>query len=583
MAPKKISKARIFQHFLSLPEEQRTRLLREHLSDKATDKIGETEFRTDLSELRVGPEKELRAYLTDDKNFGGSWKALIPIGEHYAGGHLEDIYSGFGGKSITDEDKIYAQVKSSTIALRLEEYWRAVKGEPREAFIRKGLLSLHSMKGLAVYLEDPKQFREGKSPDDFARAVMATMDLDSEKSIMECFREKVPADDPDRKEKLQRFAQQCMIRQGSLLDPEDIAGKLQNKNWKKTVSAPETAIGEARGGRLKMYTVVPRIREAMEIAETDEEKELFREAALQTIKDIKPCYTEASFNGEQGREIREYAQKLQEELTADGLKKEAARQLRESLAGEYRTLEKEKTGWFLSKKNTNEFNDMMDGLRLFNAKLDLLEGKKPAGLTPQELEMVKNTDAKTLYDEARTGCYNYGCKKTTNGKKGFVHDAGTERFGASMKTLSQLNELGKQLHLADPASALRNDVQLELLQHRRDKKWMAENIEDVAAKAICSQVLQIKDVPAYQQRGRLSGDDLQKQLESIKSSAAFKQMIKNVGPDGVADAVIKSGNALAEAYNKGNRAARKEGCRSAEIAPEDLKSKEEKGLSSPVV
>ncbi len=580
---KKIPKSVIFKHFLSLPEEQRVKLLQSHISPKLQNELAESEFSSTLNALKKKPEPEIRAYLTNDKNFGGPWQDLIPYGERLAGAYKDDIYSRYGGtKRISDEDRLYALVTDkTTMPNRLGIFWGGVKGEVRKAYEKKSLGTLKDMKAMAVFLEDSKNYAPGKTQEDFLEAVKETMDFSKEKSMMDHIREGAPEGDPDRGEKIQRAAQLFMIQPESRVDHEDLAKKLQGKDWKKTVDPKKSLEAAHQGGWVKIEEVIPRIQSAMEIPETEEEKALFKEAAIQSAKDIFMSFGEGTRESAEGQKILNYAKGLQEELSASYLKQPEVQELRESLAGEIRPLEKEKSGWFLSKTNTKEYDDMMKGVRLFNAKLDMMSGLQPKGLSEEELKTVQEADAETLLANAKTGVYNYGCLKTTNGRKGFLHDAGEERFDSSMKTLAGLNELGKKLHLGDPAAAVRDEAQQQLLQNRRDKNWMKENVADLAAKTICAQAMMGKGMPAYQQRAMMEGDAFRKQVEKIKADESFQHMMKKVGEEGVADAMIKGVSGLAEVYMKSKKARRGEN--STEISEKELTpDARTQGLTAPV-
>ena len=150
-----------------------------------------------------------------------------------------------------------------------------------------------------------------------------------------------------------------------------------------------------------------------------------------------------------------------------------------------------------------------------------------------------------------------------------------------MKTLAGLNELGKKLHLGDPAAAVRDEAQQQLLQNRRDKNWLKENVAELAAQTICTQVILNKGMPAYQQRAMMEGDAFRKQVEKIKADESFQHMMKKVGEEGVADAMIKGVSGLAEVYMKSRNAVRGENA--AEISEKDLTPvAETQGLTSPV-
>ena len=146
-------------------------------------------------------------------------------------------------------------------------------------------------------------------------------------------------------------------------------------------------------------------------------------------------------------------------------------------------------------------------------------------------------------------------------------------------------ERREKLHLTDPAVALRDDVQLQLLKNRRDKAWMKQNIEDLTAKAICAQVLMNGGTPGDQQRSAPEGDAFKAQLEKIKANDSFKQMMKTVDQDKIADAIIKGGTGLAEVFQKSVNASKQAGSPQGapELDPKDLApAKDAPGLSSPV-
>ncbi len=577
---KKIPKKKILDHFLTLPEKDRARILRNHLSAKTVSGVGAGEFDATLDNLKKKPEPEIRAFLTNDKNFGGRWQNLIPAGEHAAQGFLENIY---GGKKLSDADKLYALVTSNTMQSRLRHFWEGVKGPVKEAYEQKGLASLNT-RTLYYYLDNPENFVKGKSMDSFAEEVAKTMDLSKEKTVIEHLRDGAPAKDKRRWEKLKLGAQMCMIMPEGKLDPEDLAKKLQGEDWRKSVDPKKALKSLESRAELNLNTLGLRIKSAINnVAETEAEKELFREAAVQVCREAIALTPENSRNDPDTQELSKLATELQMGNLKQTLQQKPVQELRERLAAEYRTLDKEKSGFLLSKTNTPEHNAMMKGLRIFNAKLDLLNGKEPSGLTEEELKTAKSTDADVLLENAKRGCYNYGCLKTGSGTKGFWHDAGTERFDSSMKSLEHLNELGKQLKLSKPAAALRDDAQRQLLQNRRNKTWLAEHAEDLAAKTIYAQTLMNNGTPAKEQEKLLKDDALQAHVEKLKSKPAFKQMVKNVGPAGLADAMIKGVTGLAEIYQKAVKATEAKGHErtASEIAPADLQPTEAtRGLSN---
>lgn len=574
MAVKKIPKSKILQHFMKLPEEQRVKILGKYISPDLVRTEGANEFYTEIFGIRKKPEKEAKRFLKE--HFGNSDEQLrkaVRHGEQLAGDYKNLIYTNFGGD--TDENKLYALVKSQTLSNRLRIFYDELDENKKKAYNGAALANIKNMKALSYYMEDPRNYAPGKTPNDFFDEVAKTMDLSKEKSTMDHLRSGAPEGDPERKEKLQLAAQMCMILPESQFDPEALAEKLQGKDWKKNFDTQKTINQAVQGNRLPIGIAVHRIRTAMnDIPETEEEKALFREAALQTCKDVKRNMGEASLESQEGKEFLKFHKQLQEEMTAEALKQQSVKELQADLAKEYSTLQKEKSGWFLSKTNSDEYDEMMKGLKLFNAKLALMNGQQPKEpLTEEEQKAVQNTDADVLLANAKKGCYKYGSLKTKNGRGSIWHDAGTERFDSSMKSLSKLGELGKKLHISDSATAVRDDAQLQVLQNRRNGDWLKQNIETMVAKTICAQVLINKKTPEYQQRGMLEESALNAQVEKLKANAAFQKMVKTVGHEKLADALINGGTSLYEAYNKAANAAAAEGHQrtASELGPEAMK------------
>ncbi len=132
-----------------------------------------------------------------------------------------------------------------------------------------------------------------------------------------------------------------------------------------------------------------------------------------------------------------------------------------------------------------------------------------------------------------------------------------------MKTLEQLNKLGRKLRLAEPADSVLYDAQRQVLQNRRKKNWLAQNAEEIAARAICAQRLLVqkdeKRVPASQQQKLMEEENLNAQVKKLRASKAFKQMVKSEGAAGIADALIKGGASLAVIYDKADKAVKAKG------------------------
>ena len=569
MAPKKIPKSRIFQHFVNLPEARRTELLRRHFSSEAISSWGRDKFDVAMYKLRSIPEQEARKAL---KPFKDSYASMIKAAKQNTGAFTDTILNKFGARS-TDEDRVYALITSNTMQSRLDILWKGVDAKGRKPFEDQALAGMTNQKVLGTLFENPENFAKGKSLNSFLEDVQKTMDLSKEKNTIDYLREGAPQTDPDRAEKFRRAAQMYMVQPETSVDPADVAQKLQGKNWRKDVDALKILSQKAKSSYIDPAETLGRIKTAMaEIPETEEEKELFKAAALEFCKNVQRGFGQSTLDSEKGREFLRYTEQLQTEITAKALKEKPVQEIRDSLAGEFATLEKEKSGWFLSKTNTAEYNTMMKHLRLFNAKLDLMNtGRTDVELTEAEQKIVKETDAATLLDNARMGCYNYGCLKTKYGKSSIWHEAGTARLDASMKTLSKLGELGEKLELSGSASALQYKTQMDVMKNRGNSDWLKKNAVDAAAKMILTQGMSKKTLP--EQKGRLEGAALDAELAKVKSSAAFQKIVNTMKPEALADAVIRGMDGLAAAYGKAAKAAQAEGSQrtASEIDPEALK------------
>ena len=137
---KRLPLSTIVRKLNALPEEDRNRILKNNIKKEWIDKFGEAEFDSTLKELKEKPEKEIRAFLTNNDNFGGPWQDLIPPGENIAGEHLHSIYTEFGVRSNpTDENKLYALIMCKDLSNRLRVFWDSLKSNQQQPYIRKAL------------------------------------------------------------------------------------------------------------------------------------------------------------------------------------------------------------------------------------------------------------------------------------------------------------------------------------------------------------------------------------------------------------------------------------------------------------
>ncbi len=253
------------------------------------------------------------------------------------------------------------------------------------------------------------------------------------------------------------------------------------------------------------------------------------------------------------REMSSHAAELQMDVVRDNYKT-LTKEMDDGRAlmdEQIRDIEKEKSGFLLSKTNSREHDRMTKSLRLFNAKLDMVLGKEPAQkLSPQELELIKDADIKTLYDEAKNAAFNYSCLKTKNGKGSILHQDGRTRNEAARNTFDLLSQLGSRLGLCDEATELKDQLALEALRYRGSKAWEELNAEDYAAKTLYAMSLTHSGLPEEKMALKLTDRSVERSMEEIKQRPEFRQMVKDLGPTGLCEAIVKGGGALTLAYAK---------------------------------
>ena len=582
---KKIPRATIYKHFLSFPEEPRVRLLQRYLNPDTVFDLGASAYKSALETMKAMPREKAMAWLNDPSNLGASRKDLIARGERLSGSFLHDIYLKFAPFDPTDADKVYALFMSATLSNRLAAFFQDVKGKSKEKYQNKGLADLNNIQKISFFLEDPEKIAQGKSLDGFLEEVTKTMDLSKVNSATEDIEQALAPADPNRKEKLRQAAQVLLVQPQGKTDPGELGEKLAGDHWESAVK-PRKAM-EREKDTLPIDKLIARTKaNIQDLAETPEQKLLFTEAALQNCREARIVYRDNDFEGEKEKSFARFTNELQEDIAKHYLTQSKSKELCSNLSEVYRTLIKPKSGFMLTTTNSPEHKTMTKNLRLFNAKLALLQGQKIDDLTldPEEEKTVRESDLSTLYHNARTGCYNYGCLKTKNGRSSIIHDAGGTRFNSSIEALKQLNELGRQLRLGDPATLLRDSVQTQMLENRRDARWLTEHAADMAAKAIYAQTLLNEGKSWDQQNRLLSGEALLDKVEQIKNQPSFKQMVKSAGAKGLADAMIKGVSHLADLYGQAVRktASKGEQPEPKEISPATLKvPADSAGLTSP--
>ena len=143
--------------------------------------------------------------------------------------------------------------------------------------------------------------------------------------------------------------------------------------------------------------------------------------------------------------------------------------------------------------------------------------------------------------------FNYSCLKTKYGKGTILHDDGKARNEASRSTFELLNQLGNRLGIISHAEAYRNRLAMEVLRFRSNSTWEKMNAEQYAAKTICAMSL-VYGGAADEMQQQLSDYFMKDSAKELMEKPAFKQMVKDLGPTGLCDAIVKGDGTLTIAY-----------------------------------
>ena len=155
---------------------------------------------------------------------------MLQYAERTADRHLDGIYSDGGvTRDSKDAEKLCVLMKSDTFHRRVREFWRHLEDRDRNAYLERGIAGLSRKEHLSRFMEDDRHYAPGKTLNGFLEAVAGDMDLSRERSTMEYYRNGIPADDPNREEKLRLAARTYLYQPEGDVDPEALAEKLKGK------------------------------------------------------------------------------------------------------------------------------------------------------------------------------------------------------------------------------------------------------------------------------------------------------------------------------------------------------------------
>ena len=375
-------------------------------------------------------------------------------------------------------------------------------------------------------------------------------------------------------EKKQLVTELAMILPEEEFDLQEVGARLCKDDWKQTLD-PEAALDRlVKEGKLDPIQLIERAGRIAEEAVAGENPD---KRDLNSV-DNRPIYRRAMLRTYD--RLRKLTPPERRPALEDAFRRSqiqhdpSVQKISAGLGREMRTLEQEKSGFFLSSKNTEEFDQMLNKLRFAKRKLDLLSGDPKAlnGLVEDNRKKLRSTELSQCITEAKQACYHYAFEKTKGGTRDILHEAGMERKGAAMQSLYLLGEIEDRLGLRSPAKRLLDAVSETALNGRNSKPWVRENCEKHAARAIAALSLEHKNVPPEKQGELLDPKKLEPALKKLMEQPAFRQMVKNEGLEGLADKLVQGPAALTDVYMKAVRQTEPQAQeQSSQITPEQRK------------
>ena len=558
----------LIEYLNKLPESKRYELMDSFLSEKAKESKTSSGFVNMCRNIRdQGPEAS-RKFLTNNESFGKPWQGVVP--------HMEERLGAWGREHLADaglnenspaEDKAVVLFSCQSYNQRMDNLWKYVDDKKKQEYRRQFLSGATKDPNISAISFDAKgTFAEGKNWEKLAEAIEESLD---EASLNEMTKRIEEIKEPKKKEMIDqlrssvsdRFSdsadKKCFLMQNAMLipddelDPDDLKKKANMSAWHKALNPVKKMEQLRKEGKLDIAKIIENSKTIINDSANEKDMAISKKAALHNYRSLKPLIPAGQQNSDAFREMTRHAAELQEDMVRSvySAHTDAIDRGRDLIDEKIRIIEKEKNGLFLSKRNSPEHDRMTKALRLFNAKLNMVMGK-PASqeLSNEELEKIKSSDIKDLFDEAKNATFNYTCLKTKNGKGGIIHDDGKARNEASRDTYELLNKLGNRLGIISDAEETRNQLALDILRFRGVKAWEKGNAAEYAAKTIYATSLIHGGASDRKQAEMLSKDNLESEAKAIMEKPEFKQMVKDLGPEGLSEAIINGSGALTLAY-----------------------------------
>lgn len=218
----------------------------------------------------------------------------------------------------------------------------------------------------------------------------------------------------------------------------------------------------------------------------------------------------------------------------------------EELDRQMAILAREKSGLFVRKENSAEYDTMMAGLTTAKNKMRMLRGDTE-GISEQEQERLKKIPLDKTIRDARKDTMAYSCKVEENGKKtSFRYTSGADRANAATHSVEALDRIANEVKMRSTAEQVEDMLQRNTMDNRGD----AEQIRTNAARSLY--VNFIKNAPETfskeMQEIVLNNTTLQKGTEMIMKDPAFQKMVKSMSIDQLADKVVSGSDAVLTSY-----------------------------------
>ena len=353
-------------------------------------------------------------------------------------------------------------------------------------------------------------------------------------------------------EKQQRLYEQVLLTPEDQLNMADLAEKLDKKNWRSEVSTEKLlkdSVG--KGG----YDYEALIRKADQVkAEADAEAE-----RLDDVEDFTTKYNSAEMDCATVITFRKVLQaapaqdrnspgykKLQAETERRTLELKDVKKAETDLDKQIEILAREKTGWFVSKENSAEHQQMMKSLQDLQAKKRMLRGETE-GISPEDQQRLKKISLDEAIRTARNDTVAYSRKVEEDGKKtSFRYASGADRANAAIHAVEALDAMTDAVVGRTTAQELEDKLQRNTMDRRKD----AEQVRDNAARSLYLSFIKAnpEKYPPEKQADVLSNEKLTKSMEKIEKDPAFQKMMKSMSTDQLADKIISGPDAVLASY-----------------------------------